>query len=513
MLTKMFKIVDNFLNRTTMYRLVLYYVAMLWIVAVIFSFFGLLPYEPAGLVFSGLFLIAVCLAVNKIFAYVFGVPTNVESLYITALILALIIPPLKSANYVAYFPLAIWAGVWAMASKFILAVKKKHVFNPVAFAVALTSFTIGQSASWWIASPVMIPFVLFGGLLIVKKIIRFDLVLSFFAAVLATVFGFGLAGGSDPSALVWKAVVYSPMLFFAFAMLTEPLTTPPTRTLRIAYGALTGFLFAPMIHLGPVYSTPELALLAGNVFSYAVSPKKKLVLRLEQKQPLTPDVCDFVFKFDEPISFRPGQYMEWTLAHRSPDNRGNRRYFTVASSPTENELRIGVKFYPESSSFKNHMTAMDVGDEIIASQLAGDFVLPKDKNKKLVFIAGGIGITPFRSMVKYLLDKNEARQITMFYSNKTMDDIVYKDIFDAAASKLGIKTVYALTDRNAIPPSWTGYSGFVDAKMIVKEVPDYLERTFYISGPRSMVLAFEETLRGMGVGRRRIKTDYFPGFA
>ena len=78
-------------------------------------------------------------------------------------------------------------------------------------------------------------------------------------------------------------------------MITEPLTTPPTRARRIAYGALVGVLFAPAIHLGPIYSTPELALVVGNIFSYAVSPKRKYALALTSKTKIADDTYDFAF--------------------------------------------------------------------------------------------------------------------------------------------------------------------------------------------------------------------------
>ena len=94
-------------------------------------------------------------------------PTNVESTYISALILALIITPLQSYNDLWFLG---WAAVLAMASKYILGIKGKHLFNPVAFAVALTYFTINQSASWWVGNATMLPFVLVGGLLVVRKI-------------------------------------------------------------------------------------------------------------------------------------------------------------------------------------------------------------------------------------------------------------------------------------------------------------------------------------------------------
>jgi ferredoxin-NADP reductase len=156
---------------------------------------------------------------------------------------------------------------------------------------------------------------------------------------------------------------------------------------------------------------------------------------------------------------------------------------------------------------------MRPGDEIVASQLAGEFVLPANGREKLVFMAGGIGITPFRSMIRDLLDHNEGREITVFYSNRTAPEIVYADVLEEARERLGIKTVYTLTDRKRVPPDWQGGIGRVDAEMIANSVPDYGERTFYLSGPRSLVVGFEEVLRRIGIPKRRIKTDFFPGFA
>jgi ferredoxin-NADP reductase len=205
--------------------------------------------------------------------------------------------------------------------------------------------------------------------------------------------------------------------------------------------------------------------------------------------------------------------LEWTLGHSRPDSRGNRRYFTIASSAGEREVRIGVKFYPDSSSFKRSLLAMRTGEEIVASQLAGEFVLPTDKRTKLVFMAGGIGITPFRSMIRHLLDHDEKRPIAVLYSNRTASEIAYTDVLEEARRRLGIETVYTLTDANGVPPDWQGGTGRVDGEMIAKTVPDYGERTFYLSGPRSLVVGFEEVLGNIGVPKSRIKTDFFPGFA
>lgn len=505
----MVKFVDDFLNNITMYRLVLYCLIFFLAVAAILSFFNILPFNLLSLLFSVATLVVVCWITNRIFAKVFKVPTNLESVYITALILALIITPINSFHNIAFL---FWVAVLSMASKYILAIGKKHIFNPAALAVFLTSIFLHNSASWWVGTLWMAPMILVGGLLIVRKIQKFNLVLSFFLVSLTVILGNIVFKGGDVLSAVQDVVLDTPVLFFALIMLTEPQTTPPTKRLQIIYGGLVGLLF---------YFTPETALLAGNIFSYLVSPKWKLVLRLKEKIQIAEDTYDFVFNplagGDKKFSYSPGQYMEWTLGHKNPDSRGNRRYFTLASSSTEENVRIGVKFYPNLSSFKKEFSKMEAGSEIVASQLAGDFTLPNPpvagSNKKLVFMAGGIGITPFRSMIKYLLDKGECRDVILFYSNKTSPDIAYREIFQEAFQKLGIKTIYVLTDTENIPVGWRGKVGFIDEQMIRKEVPDFKERIFYISGPHSMVDAFEKTLKNMGIPGNQIQTDYFPGYA
>jgi ferredoxin-NADP reductase len=270
-------------------------------------------------------------------------------------------------------------------------------------------------------------------------------------------------------------------------------------------------LFAPQIHVGGFYFTPELALVIGNLFSYMVSPKRKMLLTLKEKVHIGKDLYNFVFTPDKKLAFQAGQYLEWTLGQKKSDSRGNRRYFTVASSPMEPDVIMGVKFYKPASSFKQTLFNLPLGGKILAGQLAGDFTLPTDLRQKFVFIAGGIGITPFRSIIQSLIDANQKRDIVLFYSNKTADEIVYDDVFDKAAAQLGIRTIYTLTDPG-VPTSWKGKTGFVNEQMIKDEVPDYQERSFYISGPHGMVTAFEDALSKMKVSRSQIKIDFFPGY-
>lgn len=100
----------------------------------------------------------------------------------------------------------------------------------------------------------------------------------------------------------------------------------------------------------------------------------------------------------------------------------------------------------------------------------------------------------------------------MLYSNRSAEDIAYKDVFDNAEKIIGLKTDYFITDADSTIPDFAR-AGIIDRESVAKTVPDYLERTFYISGPPSMVDGFKKTLEGMGVSKRKIKTDFFPGFA
>ena len=506
----MLNYIDNQLNKITMYRLVLYYLIVLLGAAAIFSAGGVLKYDVFALLASIGFLLGVSWITNYAFARAFGVPANVESVYISALILALIITPIQSFNDLWFLG---WAAVLTMASKYIVALKGKHIFNPVAFAVALTYFTTNQSASWWVGNSTLLPLVLIGGLLIIRKVGRFNMVVSFLLTALSVSWIASIFTGGNFFASIQNLILLSPFIFFAAIILTEPLTTPPTRKLQIYYGAIVGFLFTPQLHIGSFYITPEIAILIGNIYSYYVSPQTKLTLRLKEKNRLTPDTYEFVFAAPRKIKFSPGQYMEWTLGHQDPDSRGNRRYFTLASSPTEQNLRLGVKFYNESSTYKKALLAMKGNTEITASQIAGDFTLPLDPNQKCVFLAGGIGITPFRSMIKYMLDTHQRRTITLVYAAKNIDELIYKDVFDRAEKELGIKVIYTLTDTKNIPASWQGSVGRITPEMLTKLMPGNRNALFYLSGSRAMVSSFKNALRKLELPDSRIITDYFAGLA
>lgn len=496
MWSKITKPVDNLLNRITMYRLVLYLLIGISLISLVISSFHLLPFGPIAFLFSLSFILFISKYSNDLFARIFQAPViNTESVYITGLILALIISPPSSFNDL---PFLFWAALLATASKYILCLGHKHLFNPAAIAVVLTAVGFGASASWWIGNPYLALPVAVSSLLIIRKIHRQDLILSFLFTVIILSLGFGMIKGSNPLTILNILFLHSSLLFFTGFMLTEPLTSPTTNDLQFIFGTIVGFLFVPQVHFGSLYFSPEQALIIGNIFAYFSGSKHKLILTLKEKIRLTPDIYDFVFSANQKLNYLPGQYLEWTLDHPKPDQRGNRRYLTIASSPTEKDLRIGIKIQENGSSFKKALLSLDKSP-VIASQLAGNFTLPSDHNGKYVFIAGGIGITPFRSMIKYLTDTQIKMDVVLLYVNKTNSEAVYRDVFD----KANIKTIYYETD----------ISGHFDKTSFPKLIPDYRERSFYISGPHGLVSGTTDLLKTMGIKSDHLKTDYFPGFA
>lgn len=466
----------------------LYYLIFLVIWAIVLSYLNFLNFNFLDISLETIYLLVVCWLVNKLFSKFFKVSINPESSLISALILSLIIGPGRVGTN---FLLLTLAAVFAMASKYLIIWKSKHIFNPAAFGAVAAAIVLGQGASWWVGTAVMLPAVFFGGLLVLKKLRRYELVGTFLFVYLI----FSLSN-------IPNLIISSPIIFFSLVMLVEPLTSPTIKSLQIVYALVViGANFLYQRFLPNVYYTLELSLLTGNIFAFIFSGNFRQVLKLKDKKQLTSNVIAFVFEPWKKLNFRAGQFLEWTFSHPNPDSRGIRRYFTIASSPTEDFIMLASKFYEKPSTFKTNLKKMRRGGEIIVSNLDGEFTLPEDLSKKLVFIAGGIGITPFRSMVKFLIDTSEQMDIVLLFSNKTSEDIVFKDIFDSAKD-LGVRTVYINTDK----------MGLIDEAMIKKEVSDWKERIFYISGPESLVLAFEKILSKMGVLKRQVKTDYFPGY-
>jgi ferredoxin-NADP reductase len=499
--------INKFLNNITMYRLVVYVLSLYAGLALLYSFAGRLSLSPTTLVLSFALILGAAYLTDRGLGYIFKVPTNTESALITALILFLIVQPGHTGSAIVALLLA---GVVASASKFLLAWRGKHIFNPAAFAAAVLSLTNLQAVTWWIGGSIFWPVTLVCGLAVIHKIRRFPLFLTFiFVGVGLQALTFLQLHQPILGPGMKQALIASPLIFLSTIMLAEPATMPPRRNTQVIFAAVVAVLYVKAWKLGPLIIYPEVALLLGNIFAWIVSPKFRVRLTLKEAQKVSEHVYNYVFQPDRKFTFMPGQYMEWTLADVPYDSRGNRRTFTIASSPTEKAVSLGLKYYEPASAFKTTLYEMKPGDTMYASQLAGNFTLKGNEQRKLVFVAGGIGITPFRSMAKYLVDKQQQSDIVLLYIVSDPHEFAYEDELQAAA-KIGLKTVRVVT--SAGQPVSGVINAKLDAELIGRCVADYKERTFYISGPNAMVDATKRYLHKLGVAASKIKTDHFSGY-
>jgi glycine betaine catabolism B len=222
------------------------------------------------------------------------------------------------------------------------------------------------------------------------------------------------------------------------------------------------------------------------------------------------------------LIYKAGQYAIVDLGTKE-DPEGPVRSFTMASSPTENFILISTRI--RETLFKNKLASLDVGSCVNVTVPLGRFVLHEDYSKTAVFLSGGIGVTPFRSMIKYSTDERSPLMITMFDSNRNLENILYKKEFDEWASlNENLKIIYTLTDeiRDSSPSSsssetddWKGERGLINKAMITRylSTTELADSIFYICGPPTMLNAMKKLLqKDLDIPKERIKVEEFIGY-
>ena len=204
------------------------------------------------------------------------------------------------------------------------------------------------------------------------------------------------------------------------------------------------------------------------------------------------------------FDYKPGQYV--ILEIDVEDLEGNTRPLSIASSPTEGFILLSTKI--RDTPFKQKLIALKPGDKVKVKGPMGMFTLKEDA-KEIVFLGGGIGITPFRDMIKYAADRKLAIKLTLLYSNKTAADIVYKDEWEAFQKQNpNLKVVHTITDD----ASWHGRKGRINEAMIKEFCSDVNTAIFYICGPPGMVTGLYELLKTMNIPQSNIKIEKFAGY-
>ena len=228
--------------------------------------------------------------------------------------------------------------------------------------------------------------------------------------------------------------------------------------------------------------------------------------------PRTPDIKTFRFDVtgQHDVRYEAGQYFFVTIRI---DGQEAVHTFSISSSPSETSDKGYIEFTKRitSSDYSRTLDAMKRGDWARLRGAAGDFTLPAE-GQRLCFLSGGIGITPFRSMLRYIADGNLDYDIVLLYGNRSWDDIPFREELQSiTAARPTIRVEHVLSGPE-LPPGWHGKTGRITGEMVIELVPDYQRRLFYASGPLPMVQTLEAQLTGIGVPAPQIRHDYFPGY-
>jgi ferredoxin-NADP reductase len=224
-------------------------------------------------------------------------------------------------------------------------------------------------------------------------------------------------------------------------------------------------------------------------------------LTLKEKRQETSDCTSFIFEPEEAISYKGGQFFQYTIEDPQSDDRGTKRFFTNAAAPFEQKVMITTRFASEKgSTFKANLEKMEVGQTIDAKGPFGEFTLDEIE-KSYIFIAGGIGITPFRSILLQLDHDKQPLNVTLLYANRNQE-VVFKEELDSLAAKHSDFKVHYIIDPQRI-----------DTQTLQSLISNLQTPIYYLSGPKPLVQAMEQTLAKLNIPSEQIKTDYFPGYS
>ncbi|MBI2906054.1 MAG: oxidoreductase [Chloroflexi bacterium] len=222
----------------------------------------------------------------------------------------------------------------------------------------------------------------------------------------------------------------------------------------------------------------------------------------------TPNIKSFRFPVAaKGVRYRAGQFFFLTIKIKGEDAL---HHFSFSTSPTEKGyIEFTKRITP--SEFSQALDVVKPGTWASLRGPLGIFTLPRT-TRKLAFLSGGIGITPLRSMMRYIVDKDLPLDVVLLYGNNSYEDIAFRDeLEDMAASHSTIRVEHVLSGQ-VLPPDWKGKTGFINKDLVAELVPDFRERLFYTSGPPKMVVALEEQLAALGLPRQQLKRDSFTGY-
>lgn len=226
---------------------------------------------------------------------------------------------------------------------------------------------------------------------------------------------------------------------------------------------------------------------------------------LERSEIIAPNIVTYWFRPERPVRFDAGQFIEIYLPHVPADNRGLWREFSLSNAPHEELVSITTNFYTPSSTYKQALKSLAPGTVVIMKDPMGDFVLPKDTSIPLVFVAAGLGSVPYVSMVKWLLKRNEQRQIQLIHSVSSPDEFLFYDLW----RQYDLDFVPLVTRPDN---TWKGHAGHLNVDRLLELMGPLENKLIYLAGPQSFIEPFFNELLATGIPRSQLLLDYFPGY-
>ena len=235
-------------------------------------------------------------------------------------------------------------------------------------------------------------------------------------------------------------------------------------------------------------------------------------VRLTNKTELAEGTMAFYFEKPKDFQFQPGQSVDLTLIEPpETDDEGNRRAFSIASAPYEEGLMFATRM--RDTAFKRVLRKLPLGAELQLDGPFGVMILDKAESQPAVLLAGGIGITPFRSMIVEASKQKWQRPLWLFYSNRRQEDAPFlSELRETQTNNPNYKLIETLTEPERSRPTWTGETGYIDLAMLTKYLGGLASAIYYTAGPPGMVAAMLAMLGKAGVKMGDIRSEEFSGY-
>jgi ferredoxin-NADP reductase len=243
-----------------------------------------------------------------------------------------------------------------------------------------------------------------------------------------------------------------------------------------------------------------------------VSPMPDYETILKSKETLCNGTTALYFEKPNGFEFKAGQFADFTLLETAAiDSAGNTRTLSIASAPHENHLMVAMRI--RNTGFKRVVNALPSGTPLLLKGPFGNLTLHKNTARPAVFLAGGIGITPFRSMIWHATEARCAHRIYLFYSIRQLEEAAFlKELQSIEAINPRYKFIPTITRSQKAPLEWRGETGHITEQMLVRWVPGLRTSIFYVAGPPTMVSSMRGLLNVAGVCDDDIRAEEFAGY-